>query len=83
MTATPAPADRATHATAFNSALFDERCEALGVTTEIDKAALVEVDTSTLHRFRKGEMGPRLEVARRFARRLEVQIEDLWPDVAR
>lgn len=66
----------------LDAALFDQRCEALDVTSEVDKAALVGVDTSTLHRFRKGDIGPRLEVARRFARRLGVTVDDLWKDVA-
>jgi transcriptional regulator with XRE-family HTH domain len=62
--------------------LFDSRCEELGITSEIDKARLGGVDTSTLWRFRRGEMGPRLEVARRFARALAVSTDDLWKDVA-
>lgn len=72
----------ATPAVRLDSTLFDRRCDELGVTSEIDKARLVDVDTSTLHRFRKGEIGPRLEVARRFARALDVSVEDLWKDVA-
>jgi DNA-binding XRE family transcriptional regulator len=67
---------------AFNADLFDKRCEELGATTEQEKAALVGAAVSTLHRFRKGDMGPRLEVARRFARRLGVNVDDLWKDAA-
>lgn len=63
----------------FNGELFDRRCAELGATTELQRAALVEVSVTTLHRFRKGDMGPRLQVARRFARRLEVSVDDLWP----
>lgn len=66
----------------FNQDLFDERCMALGAETEKAKAALVEVDVVTLWRFRKGHMNPRLEVARRFADRLQVTIDELWPGVA-
>lgn len=62
----------------LNGDLFDRRCEALGATTEEEKAALVRVAPSTIHRFRKGEMGPRLEVARRIARILNVQVDELW-----
>lgn len=66
----------------LNTDLFDQRCQELDITSEIDKAKLGGVDTSTLWRFRKGEIGPRLEVARRFARALDVSTDDLWPDAA-
>lgn len=65
----------------LNRDLFDRRCEELGATTEEQKAALVKVNPSTIHRFRKGEIGPRLEVARRIARALNVSVDDLWPDL--
>lgn len=74
MDATPPPLD---------GELFDRRCRELGATTEVQRAALVGVDTATLHRFRKGEMGPRLTVARRFARRLGLSVDQLWPDATR
>lgn len=63
----------------FNADLFDARCEELGATTTEQKAALAGVDWTTIHRFRRGEMGPRLEVARRVASRLGVSVDDLWP----
>lgn len=63
----------------FNGELFDRRCAELGATSEVQRAALVEVSVTTLHRFRKGDMGPRLSVARRFASRLCVNVDDLWP----
>lgn len=66
----------------FNSALFDERCEAQGAVSEAEKAALCDVDRTTIHRFRRGEMGPRLEVARRMAERLGVTVDELWPKAA-
>ena len=66
----------------LNSDLFDRRAEALGATTEAEKAALVDLDPSTLWRFRRGQIGPRLEVARRMAERLEVTVDDLWPKAA-
>jgi DNA-binding XRE family transcriptional regulator len=64
----------------FNTELFDERCEALGAATVEQKAALVGVDWSTIHRFRKGTYSPRLEIARRIANALEVSVDDLWKD---
>jgi hypothetical protein len=65
----------------LNSGLFDERCKAiLGEdTTEQAKADLVGSDPSTVHRFRKGEMSPRLVVARRWASVLGVSVDELWP----
>jgi DNA-binding XRE family transcriptional regulator len=66
--------------TRFNAQLFDERCEALGATTESAKAALVEVDPATLWRVRKGEFNPRLAAALRFASTLGVTVEQLWPE---
>lgn len=83
MTATTEPQPPATDAiTPFNGELFDTRCEDLGATTEKDKAALVGVDVTTLHRFRKGSMSPRLVVARRFARRLGVSVDELWSEAS-
>jgi len=83
VTATIATPERASRATApLNSALFDERCEALGAVTEADKARLAEVNPATLWRFRKGHLEPRLRVAQRIARKLEVAIDDLWPVAA-
>lgn len=80
VTATTKPHQPATDAIPpFAAVLFDRRCEQLGASTEREKAALVGVDVTTLHRFRKGDMGPRLQVARRFARRLSVSVDDLWP----
>lgn len=65
----------------FNGELFDRRCAELGATSEVQRAALVGTNVTTLHRFRKGDMGPRLSVARRFARRLSLSVDDLWSDV--
>lgn len=64
----------------FNTELFDRRCQELGATTVEQKATLVGVDWSTIHRFRKGTHSPRLEVARRIARALAVSVDDLWRD---
>ncbi|MGC1214128.1 MAG: hypothetical protein WA890_23075 [Micromonospora sp.] len=81
MTATTEQPEPATDAIPpFNGELFDKRCAELGVTSEVQRAALVDVSVTTLHRFRKGDMGPRLSVARRFANRLGVKVDDLWPD---
>lgn len=66
----------------FNAALFDERCVALGAATEVAKAALVEVDYATLYRIRKGDFNPRLTAALRFASKLGVTVEQLWPESA-
>lgn len=63
----------------LNTDLFEQRCQALDLVTEEQKATHLGVNISTLHRFRKGEMGPRLEVARRFAQRLGVTVDELWP----
>lgn len=63
----------------FNAELFERLCADLGATTVEQKAALAGVDWSSIHRFRKGEMGPRLEVARRMAERLGTTVEDLFP----
>lgn len=62
----------------LNADLFDRRCEAKGAYSDAEKAALVGVNRSTLLRFRRGDMGPRLEVARRMAERLEVTVDQLW-----
>lgn len=62
----------------FNARLFDERCEALEAMTEVDKAALIGVDYTTLYRFRKDEHRPRLDVALRIAEMLGVAVEQLW-----
>lgn len=64
----------------LDAELFDRRCEELNAATEEQKAALVGVNASTLWRFRQGEMGPRLEVARRFAKALDLTIDQLWPE---
>lgn len=83
MTATTNARQRAIGATpAFDARLFDERCAALGVTAEAEKAALVGVNPTTVWRLRNGEIGPRLEVARRIADRLGVTVDDLWPHEA-
>lgn len=67
--------------TYFNATLFDERCAELGAINEDQRAALVGVDRTTLYRFRRGEMSPRLEVARRLARSIGVTTDDLWKEI--
>lgn len=62
--------------------LFERRCAAKGATTVEQKADLAGVDWSTIHRFGNGTMGPRLEVARRIAGRLEVSVDELFPPAA-
>lgn len=80
MTASQSTPGNATDAsTAFNAELFDRECAKRGATSTEAKAALVGVDWSTIHRFRTGEIGPRLQVARRIAQRLGVSVDDLWP----
>lgn len=72
------------HATSpvrLRAGVFDERCEVLGIMTEVAKAEFVEVDRSTLHRLRRGSLSPRLEVAMRFASALNLKVEDLWEEV--
>jgi DNA-binding XRE family transcriptional regulator len=78
--ATASANDGATSATwpRLRVEVFDRRCEELGALTEAAKAELVDVDRVTLHRYRKGEMGARLEVAMRFAQRLDMTVEQLW-----
>lgn len=61
--------------------VFDSRCEELGAFTESDKAAFVAVNQATLYRFRRQQLGPRLDVAMRFAERLGVKVEELWERV--
>jgi DNA-binding XRE family transcriptional regulator len=79
----PPPSDAiSAKSSVFNRKLFDERCEALGATTTEQKANLAGVDWSTIHRFTEGDIGPRLEVARRMARRLGVEFAELWPEQA-
>ncbi len=80
MAARTAPEERAIPAIPpFNGDLFNRRCELYGATTEAQRAELVDVDVSTLSRFRRRLMGPRLELARRIAERLGVTVDDLWP----
>lgn len=82
MTASTGPQPDAIDATAsFNSELFDRRCaEILGAdATNDQRAELAGVDWTTIYRFKRGELGPRLEVARRIARRLRVSVDELWP----
>jgi DNA-binding XRE family transcriptional regulator len=71
MDATPSPT--------FDAELFDLKCAEKGAVTWQQKADLVGVDWSTIHRFRKGDYGPRLTVARQIADRLGVSVDDLWP----
>jgi DNA-binding XRE family transcriptional regulator len=66
----------------FNSDLFNERCRALGATTEAERAALADVDPATLWRFRKGITLPNLRDARRFAQKVDLTVDDLWPAAA-
>lgn len=66
----------------FNAQLFNERCEALGAFTEVDKAALVGIGYTDLYRMRKGEFKPRLDRALRIAEILGVTVEQLWPKAA-
>jgi transcriptional regulator with XRE-family HTH domain len=64
--------------------VFDERCRQIlgdGVSEEA-KAELVGISRVTLHRYRKGELRPRFETARRLANRLDVGIDVLWPDAS-
>lgn len=82
--ATPGTEERDMHATSpvrLRADVFDERCQVLGILTEVAKAELVEVDRTTLHRLRRGSLSPRLEVAMRFASALNLKVEDLWEEV--
>ena len=63
----------------FDTAVFDELTEAVGVTTETDKAALMGVDRVTLYRYRTRELNASLDVATRTAERLGTTVERLWP----
>jgi hypothetical protein len=85
VSATDQQAPSATGATPrLDGSVFDERCRRIlgDGATEQAKADLVGIDRVSLHRYRKGELNPRLEVARRFATRLDVEIDVLWPDAA-
>jgi DNA-binding XRE family transcriptional regulator len=62
----------------LNAELFDRRCEALGLLTEVAKAEFVGVHRVTLHRYRSDDLKPRLEVAMRFCERLDLPINELW-----
>lgn len=69
----------ATSTVGFNYELFESRCADKGATTNEQKAALAGVDWSTIWRFRKGDMGPRLEVARQMAENLDTTVDELFP----
>lgn len=75
MAATEPRGETATTATppAWLGAL-DALAEERGITTEVGKAALLDVDITTLWRYRQG-MKPRLEKAIEIAKELGISVE--------
>lgn len=63
-------------------ALFERRCAELGATTNEQRAELAGVDWTTIWRWGRGEISPRLDAARRVAGRLEIRVDDLFPPAA-
>lgn len=79
MPATHSAVQRGTSATVhLRVDVFDDRCAALGLTSEGARAAYLGSDRSTLYRLRRGLNSPTGEVITRWARRLGVSVEELW-----
>lgn len=57
--------------------LFDRKCAELGALDEKARAELVEVNRSTLWRWRTGVQTPSLEVATRIADKFDITVEEL------
>lgn len=79
MTATGNGVDPATVATPLTIRfdLFDQKCAELGALDEKARAELVEVNRTTLWRWRTGVQTPNLETATRIAHRFDITVEDL------
>lgn len=58
-------------------AVFDRECALRGATDETARAELVDVDRTTLWRWRKGAQTPSLDVVSRVADRFGLPVDDL------
>lgn len=78
MTATPGGVSPATVATpGINFALLDKLCAEQGATDEVARADLLDVNRTTLWRWRNGIQTPGLDVAARIAGRLNITVDEL------
>lgn len=78
MTATDGTDDRATDATvALRFDVIDRRATELGVTTEKALAELLDLDRTSLWRFRRRQLNPSLKTAMRVAEALHLGVEDV------
>jgi DNA-binding XRE family transcriptional regulator len=78
VTATPSGDSPATVATGrIDFELFDAKCADKGALDDVARADLVDVDRTTLWRWRNGRQAVSLEAAVRIADRLEVKLDDL------
>lgn len=78
MTATPSGQSPATDATpGINWVVFDELCAKRGATDETARAALVNIDRTTLWRWRKGKQRPIFANILTLADALETTVDKL------
>lgn len=68
----------ATSTVRLRADVFDERCEELGASSETAKAELMDTDRKTLWRYREGLITPKLDLAMRWAKTLDLKVEELW-----
>lgn len=64
----------------LDRALFDQVCEARGAYGIGERAALLDVDRKTIHRWYQGPVDVPLSVSRRVERVLGVSAKRLWPE---
>lgn len=84
MTATDRTAKGATDATvALRFEVIDSRAAELGVTTKKALAELLDLDRTSLWRFRRRELNPSLKTAMRVAERLDLPVTDVIERVVR
>jgi transcriptional regulator with XRE-family HTH domain len=62
--------------------IFDQHAEALGASSDAEKAALIGVDRITLWRYRTGRQNPTLERAMYIAERIGCDLHALFPKAA-
>lgn len=85
MQAAPNPPQRGTSAATpirLRVEVFDHRTKELGAETEAEKADLLDTDRKTLWRYRERKITPKLDLAMRWAKQLDLTVEELWEQVA-
>lgn len=61
----------------FNFEVIDQRARDLGIKTDVALADLVDLNRSSIFRFRRREIQPSLETAMRVAERLGLAVEQV------